>query len=73
MLILLFWSAAVAYAAEVRITAVLNKGESGYAAFRIPGFLAFNDTLLAFAEGRKFGCGYVYLDFHLSAGQLVYT
>jgi sialidase-1 len=36
---------------------VFTQGEDGYAAFRIPGLLAVNNTVLAFAEGRKFGCG----------------
>jgi hypothetical protein len=27
-----------------------------YKAFRVPGLVALNSTLLAFAEGRKFGC-----------------
>lgn len=36
---------------------VFAAGEEGYAAFRIPGLLAFKGTLLAFAEGRKYGCG----------------
>eukprot|EP00051_Salpingoeca_urceolata_P007499 m.98171 g.98171 ORF g.98171 m.98171 type:complete len:400 (+) comp15262_c1_seq2:14-1213(+) len=36
---------------------VFTDGEQGYKAFRIPGLLAVNGTLLAFAEGRKYGCG----------------
>ena len=32
-------------------------GGGSYEAFRIPGMLAFKDTLMVFAEGRKYGCG----------------
>jgi hypothetical protein len=41
----------------VATTTVFEKGASGYEAFRIPGMLAFRDTLMVFAEGRKYGCG----------------
>ena len=34
-----------------------SPGPCKYAAFRIPGFINMNGTLLAVAEGRKFGCG----------------
>jgi hypothetical protein len=58
-------------AANVTLVDVMTAGESSlnctekpctYAAFRIPGLVAFTgksgeDTLLAFAEGRKTGCG----------------
>jgi sialidase-1 len=42
---------------DVATTTVFEKGDSGYEAFRIPGMLAFRDTLMVFAEGRKYGCG----------------
>jgi sialidase-1 len=38
-------------------TCIFSPNESGYQAFRIPGFVAINETVLAFAEGRKYGCG----------------
>ena len=41
----------------VVLSTVFEKGEAGYEAFRIPGILAFNDVLMVFAEGRKYGCG----------------
>jgi hypothetical protein len=54
-------------AADVTIVDVMRGGESSsdcsqppctYKAFRIPGLVAVgNNTLLAFAEGRKSGCG----------------
>lgn len=58
-------------AANVTLVDVMTAGETSlnctekpctYAAFRIPGLVAFTgksgeDTLLAFAEGRKTGCG----------------
>ena len=34
-----------------------SPGPCKYAAFRIPGFVNMNGSLLAVAEGRKFGCG----------------
>ena len=56
-----------AFAAPVKLVDVMVPGASStdcseppcvYKAFRIPGFAnAGNGTLLAFAEGRKFGCG----------------
>ena len=41
---------------EQLVAAVFSPGEAGYKAFRIPGILGVNETLLAFAEGRKYGC-----------------
>ena len=59
------------HAANVTLVDVMVAGETSlnctetpckYAAFRIPGLVAFEgkggeDVLLAFAEGRKTGCG----------------
>lgn len=42
--------------APVSQTPVFTAGESGYAAFRIPGVAASPTVILAVAEGRKFGC-----------------
>jgi len=42
---------------SVPVISVFTQGESGYAAFRIPGVLVAGDgSLLAVAEGRKYGC-----------------
>jgi sialidase-1 len=38
-------------------TTVFTPGEGGYEAFRIPGVISLNNTILVFAEGRKYGCG----------------
>jgi hypothetical protein len=39
-------------------TGCKSAGPCKYAAFRIPGFInTRNGTLIAVAEGRKFGCG----------------
>lgn len=64
-LLLPFWCGG--RCAEVKLVDVMTAGESSvdcknppckYAAFRIPGLVdAGGNTLLAFAEGRKFGCG----------------
>ena len=58
---------AIATAAPVQRVRVMGAGSEAigctqggckYAAFRIPGLVAAgNNTLLAFAEGRKFSCG----------------
>ena len=54
-------AAAVVHAAPANVTivTVFAPGESGIAAYRIPGVLSIPGTtiLLAFAEGRKYGCG----------------
>ena len=58
----------VAHGAPVRLVSVMQSGSEAvgctsgagctYSAFRIPGLVnAGENTLLAFAEGRKFGCG----------------
>jgi hypothetical protein len=57
----------VASGAIVKLVPVMQQGDTAvgctqggckYAAFRIPGFANVgNNTLIAFAEGRKFGCG----------------
>ena len=59
--------AAAAAAADVKLVPVMEAGATStgcsqggckYAAFRIPGLVnAGNNTMIAFAEGRKFGCG----------------
>ena len=59
--------AALAAAADVKLVPVMEAGATStgctqggckYAAFRIPGLVnAGNNTMIAFAEGRKFGCG----------------
>ena len=41
----------------VSTSTVFTPGEEGYKAFRIPGIHSLNNTLLVFAEGRKYGCG----------------
>ena len=56
-----------AAAAPVKLVSVMEAGAEAagctqggckYTAFRIPGLVAAgNNTLLAFAEGRKFSCG----------------
>ena len=38
-------------------TGCLSPGPCKYAAFRIPGLINANNTLIAVAEGRKTGCG----------------
>ena len=64
-LLLLLSAIATATAAKVEIVSVMPEGMASndcaeppckYAAFRIPGLVAIRNTLLAFAEGRKFGC-----------------
>ena len=64
---LLIAAAAGAAAAPVKLVSVMEAGAEAvgctqggckYTAFRIPGLVAAgNNTLLAFAEGRKFSCG----------------
>ncbi|OGV59221.1 MAG: glycosyl hydrolase [Lentisphaerae bacterium RIFOXYA12_FULL_48_11] len=46
------------YAAEPQFTNVFISGQEGYHTYRIPSLLVTKSgTLLAFAEGRKSGCG----------------
>lgn len=45
------------HASGPALSDVFIAGEDDYVAFRIPGLLAFRGILLAFAEGRKYGCG----------------
>lgn len=45
-----------AAAANFTVSSVFRAGESGYAAFRIPGIVAAGEVLVAVAEGRKYGC-----------------
>ena len=35
---------------------VLARGEGGYSSFRIPGIHTLQNTLLVFAEARKYSC-----------------
>jgi hypothetical protein len=66
-LLLLAFTLAAVDGAKVELVDVMVAGESSvgclvlpckYVGFRIPGLIACgNQTLLAFAEGRKFGCG----------------
>ena len=79
-LVLLLTSVAASNGAAVDLIDVMLAGASStgckegppckYEAFRIPGLIACgNGTLLAFAEGRKFGCGDFGSHTHKNGGQ----
>jgi Neuraminidase (sialidase) len=56
LLLLLLTLAAAPTPGGVSIAPVFTRGEGGCSAFRIPGIASLNNTLLVFAECRKYGC-----------------